>query len=114
MAERLARMEAEVEQTKRAFAAQQAANQRLEAELRELREEQRRSSYIQLVMAILLGAAGVAAFLLWRSQVRAREQSLLSITMAAPAPPAKPVPAPAPAPKVELPSLFDDLLPPTK
>lgn len=109
MAERLARMEAEVEQTKRAFAAQQAANQRLEAELRELREEQRRSSYIQLVMAILLGGAGVAAFLLWRGQVRARERAEVNIALVTPAPsPAKP----AAQPKSELPSPFDDLLPP--
>lgn len=109
MAERLAKMEAEVEQTKRAFALQQAANQRLEAELRELREEQRRSSYIQLVMAILLGGSGVAAFLLWRGQVRARERADTNIALAAPAP--SPVKPSAP-PKAELPSLFDDLLPP--
>lgn len=109
MAERLARMEADVEQAKRAFAAQQATNQRLEAELRELREEQRRSSYIQLVMAILLGGAGVAAFLFWRGQVRAREKAELNVAFVAPAPqPARP----ATPPKAELPSLFDDLLPP--
>jgi hypothetical protein len=108
MAERLAKMEADVEQTKRAFAAQQTTNQRLEAELRELRDEQRRSSYIQLVMAILLGGAGVAAFLLWRGQLRTRERADLNIAFAAPAPAARP----ARAPKAELESIFDDLLPP--
>lgn len=109
MAERLARMESEVEQTKLAFAAQQAANRRLEAELRELREEQRRSSYIQLVMAILLGGAGVAAFLFWRGQVRARERAELNVSFAAPAP--APTKSAIP-PKAELDTLFDDLLRP--
>ena len=105
---RLAKMEAEVEQTKQAFVAQQAANRRMEAEIRELREEQRRSSYIQLVMAILLGGAGVAAFLLWRGQIRARERADLNVAFATPAPRAQP----APPPQAELQSIFDDLLPP--
>ncbi|MBI5107708.1 MAG: hypothetical protein HZA62_03095 [Rhodocyclales bacterium] len=108
MAERLAKMEDEVEQTKRAFAAQHATNLRLEAELRELREEQRRSSYIQLVMAILLGGSGVAAFLLWRGQSRAREPAEVGIAFAA----SVPIARSAPPPKAELQSIFDDLLPP--
>lgn len=112
MAERLAKMEADVEQTKRAFAAQQAEHkattQRLEAELREMREEQRRNSYIQLVMAILLGGAAVAALLLWRGQVRTHEREEVTIAFAATAPSAKPTTAP----KAELQSIFDDLLPP--
>lgn len=108
MAERLAKMEAEVEQTKQAFVAQRAANRRMEAEIRELREEQRRSSYIQLVMAILLGGAGVAAFLLWRGQARTRNRAQLDITYAPPPDSA----AMAAPPKAKLESIFDDLLPP--
>lgn len=119
MAERLKKMEAEIEQAKLAVAQQQAENQRMVRELRELREDQRIANYIQLVLAILLGGVAVAAVMLWRGQQRVRAPTNIDFAFPAPQAVTKPASAPAPAPTAQampsdkdLHSLFDDLLPP--
>lgn len=68
MVERLRLLEQELVRTREATAQQQALNQRLEADVRELRAEQQRNSSIQLVLAILLGGFAGSALLHWRAQ----------------------------------------------
>jgi hypothetical protein len=107
MAQRLKAMEADVELVKRAFVEQQATNRRLEEQLRELREEQRRASYIQIVLMILLSGFAVAVVLMWRGRSRAGPPLDAEISFRAAPADYKP-----PAKKDELQSIFDDLLPP--
>jgi hypothetical protein len=107
MAERLTKLEAEVAQAKQAAIAQKEANQRLSNDVTELRDEQRRNSYIQLVLAILLGGFAVAALLLWREQIRNRERGNLDIPASHPLPIAKATLTPS----QPLTSIFDDLRP---
>ncbi len=116
MARRLSSMEADVAAIKRALLAQQAESQKLAAELRELRAEQERSGYIQLVLGILLLGVTVGGFLLWRENSRARAKAMaLETEVTHPAlAPAAPVAAKAKPAEVEMPSLFDDLLPPAR
>lgn len=112
MAQRLKAMEADAELVKRAFIEQQATNRRLEEQLRELREEQRRSSYIQILLMILLSGFAVAAVLMWRGRSRVRAPLDAEIYYrSAPAAPAAPASRP-PAKKDDLESIFDDLLRP--
>lgn len=107
MVQRLKAMEADAELVKRAFVEQQATNRRLEEQLRELREEQRRASYIQIVLMILLSGFALAVVLMWRGRTKASPPLDAEISYR-PAPAAyKP-----PAKKDELQSIFDDLLPP--
>ena len=68
MTERLKVLEAEFVQARQTAAMLKSVNQRLESDVRDLREEQTRNSYIQLVLAILLGGFAVATFLLWRGR----------------------------------------------
>jgi hypothetical protein len=77
MVERIKKLEEDVARSKEAFAVQQAAAQRLEAEIRQLREEQQRGSIIQLVLAVLLGGFAGSALLRWRAQ-RRRQPSVVS------------------------------------
>ncbi len=114
MARRLSAMEADIAATKRALLAQQAESQKLAAELRELRAEQERSGYIQLVLGILLLGVTVGGFLLWRENSRTRARAMaLAAEVSAPAlTPAAPTAAKAKPAQAEMPSLFDDLLPP--
>lgn len=70
MTDRLKVLEGEFAQARQTAAMLKSANQRLESDNRDLREEQTRNSYIQLVLAILLGGFAVASFLLWRGQER--------------------------------------------
>lgn len=60
----------EVAQAKQAMSLLNSVNQRLESDVRDLRGEEKRNSYIQLVLAILLGGFAVASFLLWRTRER--------------------------------------------
>ncbi|MBI5899742.1 MAG: hypothetical protein HZB40_10995 [Rhodocyclales bacterium] len=108
MTQRLKAMEADIELAKQAFIEQQATNRRLEEQLRELREEQRRASYIQIVLMILLSGFAVAAVLMWRGRAKASPSLDLAITYRS-----TPAVQKAPARKDdELQSIFDDLLPP--
>ena len=68
MTERLKVLEGEFAQARQTAAMLKSVNQRLVSDIRDLREEQSRNSYIQLVLAILLGGFAVASFLLWRGQ----------------------------------------------
>jgi len=113
MAERLKKMEAEIEQAKLAVVQQQAETQRMARELRELREDQRIANYVQLVLAILLGGVAVAAVMLWRGQQRVRAPTNIDYAFPAPQAVARPAPAASAMPsEKELHTLFDDLLPP--
>jgi hypothetical protein len=115
MARRLSAMEADVAATKRALLAQQAENQKLAAELRELRAEQERSGYIQLVLGILLLGVAIGGFLLWRENSLAKARAVAQAAeLNALAAPAAPRTGRAKTAKVEMPSLFDDLLPPAR
>jgi hypothetical protein len=115
MARRLTAMEADVAATKRALLAQQAENQKLAAELRELRAEQERSGYIQLVLGILLLGVAIGGFLLWRENSLAKARAVAQAAeLNALAAPAAPRTGRTKTAKVELPSLFDDLLPPAR
>lgn len=110
MAERIKRLESEIDAAKRNVMAQQAINRKLEEDIRQLREDQTRASYIQLVLAILLGGFAGAALLRWKGKRAGRDSiddQLLDRRAATPAP--KPRPPAKPAP---LQSVFDDLLPP--
>ena len=68
MTERLKVLAEEVAQARQTAALLKSANQRLESDTRDLREEQKLNSYIQLVLAILVGGFAVASFLLWRGR----------------------------------------------
>lgn len=113
MAERLQRLESEIETAKRNVTMQQATNRKLEDDIRQLRDGQTQASYIQLVLAILLGGFAGAAALRWKGkpsgrdliddQLRDRRTTATSVSKPQPKPPAKPV---------QLQSVFDDLLPP--
>lgn len=113
MAERLKRLESEIETAKRNVMLQQTINRKLEDDIRQLRDGQTQASYIQLVLAILLGGFAGAAVLLWKGkqsgrdliddQLRDRRATATSVSKPQPKPPAKPV---------QLQSVFDDLLPP--
>lgn len=113
MAERLQRLESEIETAKRNVMMQQATNRKLEDDIRQLRDGQTQASYIQLVLAILLGGFAGAAMLLWKGkqsgrdsiddQWRDRRPTATPASKPQPKPPAKPV---------QLQSVFDDLLPP--
>ncbi len=70
MTDRLKVLEGEFAQARQTAAMLKSVNQRLESDIRDLREEQTRNSYIQLVLAILLGGFAVASFLLWRGRER--------------------------------------------
>lgn len=70
LTEHVKAMEEEVAKARQAATMTQSANQRLQSDIDNLRDEQTRNSYIQLVLAILLGGFAVAAFLLWRGQDR--------------------------------------------
>jgi hypothetical protein len=113
MAERLKRLESEIETAKRNVMLQQTINRKLEDDVRQLRDGQTQASYIQLVLAILLGGFAGAAALRWKGkqsgrdliddQLRDRRATATSVSKPQPKPPAKPV---------QLQSVFDDLLPP--
>lgn len=113
MAERLKRLESEIETAKRNVMLQQTINRKLEDDIRQLRDGQTQASYIQLVLAILLGGFAGAAALRWKGkqsgrdliddQLRDRRATATSVSKPQPKPPAKPV---------QLQSVFDDLLPP--
>lgn len=107
MAERLAKLEGEIAQAKQNAAHQKDMNQRLDSEVKELRAEQRWNSYIQIILAILLGGFAVASILLWREQVRTKERARMDMSFPAPAA----APQATPAAKQELLSIFDELLP---
>ncbi len=109
MAERLNKLETEVAQAKQAATSQKETNDRLGSEIKELRDEQRRNSYIQLVLAILVGGFGVASFLFWREQLRSKERMNTEILAASIPTFSKTPPSPKQQPLV---SIFDDLLPP--
>lgn len=70
MTERLKVLTEEIAQTKQTAALLKTANQRLEADARDLREEQKLNSYIQMVLAVLVGGFAVASFLLWRGRTQ--------------------------------------------
>jgi hypothetical protein len=115
MARRLTAMEADVAATKRALLAQQAENQKLAAELRELRAEQERSGYIQLVLGILLLGVAIGGFLLWRENSLAKARAVAQAAeLSALAASAAPAAARTKTAKIEMPSPFDDLLPPAR
>lgn len=113
MAERLKRLESEIETAKRNVMLQQTINRKLEDDIRQLRDGQTQASYIQLVLAILLGGFAGAAALRWKGkpsgrdliddQLPDRRATATSVSKPQPKPPAKPV---------QLQSVFDDLLPP--
>lgn len=70
MTERLKVLTEEIAQTKQTAALLKSANQRLEADARDLREEQKLNSYIQMLLAVLVGGFAVASFLLWRGRTQ--------------------------------------------
>jgi hypothetical protein len=108
MAKRLNYLEAEVNQAKQSAGIQRSVTERLDADVRELRETQRINSYIQLLLAVLLGGFAVAAVLLWREQQRNKDRE----GDHAPAPLAAPNSKFAIPKKQPMQSVFDDLLPP--
>lgn len=115
MAERLQRLESEIETAKRNVMLQQTVNRKLEDDIRQLRDSQTQASYIQLVLAILLGGFAGAAVLLWKGKQSGRDliddQLPDRRATATSVPTIKPQPKP-PAKPVQLQSVFDDLLPP--
>lgn len=68
--QRLKDLAEEAAQAKQTAALLKSANQRLESDIRDIREEHKLNSYIQLVLAILVGGFAVASFLLWRGRER--------------------------------------------
>lgn len=70
MTERLKVLTEEASQAKQTAALLKTVNERIETDIRELREEQKHNSYIQLALAILVGGFAVTSFLLWRDRER--------------------------------------------
>lgn len=70
MTQRFKVLTEEIAQAKQAMSLLNSVNQRLESDVRELRDQERRNSYIQLVLAILLGGFAVASLMLWRGRER--------------------------------------------
>jgi hypothetical protein len=106
MIERINQLESDIAAAKHLGTTQAALNQKLEQDVRQLKDEQAQQSIIQLVLAILLGGFAGAAFLLWRDRAARPtpkvEQPLAAMLVL---PPYK-----APAQRIQ--SVFDDLLPP--
>ena len=107
MVQRIAKLEGEIADAKQAIVIQTEMNQRLETEIKELRDEQRRNSHVQLVLLIFLGGFALAAALLWRQQKRAPAGDRLVGSFSAPIAPATEVAAK----QQRILSVFDDLLP---
>ena len=77
MAERLNALEKSVSEAKQAASMQLTVQRNLESEIQRLREDQSRSSYIQLILAILIGGLVGATLLRWRGQRVAEEANAM-------------------------------------